>query len=72
MNGLKNLCRTLIERSRPAYERLRDDVKGATMVEYSILIGLITAAVIAIVATVGTWVTTQWQTLCTALTGAAC
>lgn len=46
---------------------LKDDDNGATMVEYSLLIGLITVAVVAIIATVGTWITTQWTTLQTAI-----
>jgi pilus assembly protein Flp/PilA len=72
MSALKNWNHKLIEKSRTAFARFCDDVRGATMVEYSVLIGLITAAIIAIIAAVGTWITTQWQTLCTALTGAAC
>ena len=47
---------------------LRDD-SGASMVEYSILIGLITAAIVGTIVTVGTWVETQWTTLDTALNG---
>ena len=47
--------------------RFRDDDSGAAMVEYSILIGIITAAVIAIIIGVGIYVTDQWTTLCTNL-----
>lgn len=39
------------------------DEKGAAMIEYSVLIGLITAAVIATVVLVGTWVSGAWTTL---------
>ncbi len=45
------------------YRRLRGDESGAAMVEYSILIGLITAAVIASVITVGAWVSGKWGVL---------
>lgn len=45
----------------------RDDDNGAAMVEYSILIGIITAAVIAIIIGVGIYVKDQWTTLCTNL-----
>jgi len=38
---------------------------GVTMLEYTILIGIITVAVIASVVYAGNWVSTQW----TALTG---
>jgi len=44
---------------------LRDE-RGASMVEYSILIGLITAAVIASIATIGTKVSGAWSDLVTA------
>ncbi|MEI9406354.1 Flp family type IVb pilin [Mesorhizobium argentiipisi] len=47
--------------------QFRDDENGAAMVEYSVLIGIITAAAIAIILAVGTFVTGAWSTLCTAL-----
>ena len=46
--------------------RMREDEKGATMIEYSILIGIITAAAIASIVTIGGKVKTAWQTLVTA------
>ncbi len=45
----------------------RDD-RGASLLEYSILIGLITAAVIATVGGIGDWIAGQWNTLNTNLT----
>jgi pilus assembly protein Flp/PilA len=42
------------------------DERGATMVEYSILIGIITAAAIASIALIGIKVSTAWSTLVTA------
>jgi pilus assembly protein Flp/PilA len=47
--------------------QFRDDENGAAMVEYSILIGIITAAVIGLIVVVGGYVTTAWSTLCTNL-----
>jgi pilus assembly protein Flp/PilA len=47
--------------------RFRRDESGAAMVEYSVLIGIITAAVLASVAVVGTYVETAWSNLTTAL-----
>jgi pilus assembly protein Flp/PilA len=44
------------------------DEDGASLIEYSILIGLIAALVIAIIAAVGGWIQNQWSTLNTALT----
>ena len=43
------------------------DEKGAAMIEYSVLVGLITAAVITLVITVGGWVNEQWSFLNTEL-----
>ncbi|RUW85689.1 Flp family type IVb pilin [Mesorhizobium sp. M1E.F.Ca.ET.063.01.1.1] len=45
--------------------QFRNEENGAAMVEYTILLGIITVAVIASVIFVGGWVGTQW----TALTG---
>jgi pilus assembly protein Flp/PilA len=54
--------------------RLGKDEDGASMVEYSVLVGLITVGVIALVVRVGAWITAEWTTLCTTLTtsGTAC
>ena len=46
---------------------LRDE-EGASLIEYSILIGLITALVIAIIVAVGTWVQGAWTNLNAQLT----
>ena len=41
----------------------KKNIEGASLIEYSILIGLISAAVIGVVLTVGTFVTESWDTL---------
>ncbi|TSE02348.1 Flp family type IVb pilin [Mesorhizobium intechi] len=51
--------------------QFRDDENGAAMVEYTVLLGIITVAVIATVVLVGAWVSGQWTTLNTTLTAAA-
>ncbi|AEH87113.1 Flp family type IVb pilin [Mesorhizobium opportunistum] len=48
--------------------QFRDDENGAAMVEYTVLLGIITVAVIATVALVGTWVSGKWVTLNSTLT----
>ena len=58
-------------RIRGVAKDIRGDESGATMIEYSILIGLVTALIIGAIVSVGTWVQTQWTTLCTAM-GIAC
>ncbi|PBB89748.1 Flp family type IVb pilin [Mesorhizobium sp. WSM3864] len=49
--------------------QFRDDENGAAMVEYTILLGIITVAVIASIIVVGTWVSGKWTTLTTNLAG---
>jgi pilus assembly protein Flp/PilA len=51
-------------RLRGFFTRVRKDEKGATMIEYSILIGLITAVVITLIVAVGGFVSGAWTTLC--------
>ena len=43
--------------------RLKEDRSGVTLLEYSIMIGLITALVVVTVQQAGTWANTQWTTL---------
>lgn len=47
--------------------QFRDDEEGAAMIEYSVLIGIITVGTIAMILLVGAWVTAQWTELDTAL-----
>lgn len=51
-------------RLRGLFTRLRKDEKGATMIEYSILIGIITAVTIAFIVGMGDFVKSAWSTLC--------
>jgi len=48
------------------FARLRREEKGATMIEYSILIGIITVLAIASIAIMGDYVATQWAQLVSA------
>jgi pilus assembly protein Flp/PilA len=57
----------MIQKMVKSLTRLRDDENATAMLEYSILIGLITVAVIAIIVAVGGWVTNQWTSLNSAL-----
>jgi pilus assembly protein Flp/PilA len=51
-------------------DRFQNDQDGAALIEYSILIGLISAVAVGTVVTVGTWVSGKWTTLNTALQAA--
>ena len=57
--GMKNLMTMA--------RQFRNDENGAAMVEYTILLGMITVAVIATIILVGNWVVGQWTTLQAAL-----
>lgn len=43
------------------------DERGASLLEYTILLGIVTAVSVALIANVGTWVTGRWTALVTAL-----
>ena len=52
------------------FARLRKEEKGATMIEYSILIGIITVLAIVSITIMGEYVASQWAQLVSA-TGAS-
>jgi pilus assembly protein Flp/PilA len=58
----------MLARLRNLGRRLGDDESGVTMLEYTILLGIITVAVIASVVYAGTWVAGKWTTLTASLT----
>lgn len=43
------------------------DESGASLLEYTILLGIVTAVSVALIANVGAWVTQRWTALVTAL-----
>ena len=51
------------------FARMRKDEKGATMIEYSILIGIITVAAIGLIGAMGGYVVDQWTALDAATNG---
>lgn len=53
----------LFVKSKLALADLKKNIEGATLIEYSLLIGLITAAVIATIVLVAGYVTGAWTTL---------
>jgi pilus assembly protein Flp/PilA len=42
---------------------LRKDEEGAALIEYTVLLGIMLVAVIAVIVLVGQWIVTQWTTL---------
>lgn len=53
----------LLAKAQVALNSFKKNESGAALVEYSLLIGLITVAVVATIVIVGTWVSTQWTDL---------
>jgi len=53
----------LFVKSKLALADLKKNIEGATLIEYSLLIGLITAAVIALIVFVAGYVDNAWTTL---------
>ena len=45
--------------------RLRSDENGASLIEYTVLLAILLVAVIAVIAGVGKWISTQWASPCT-------
>lgn len=58
----------LSENVRKYFAKFADDERGVTMLEYTILIGIITVAVILSVVYAGSWVASKWAILTSALT----
>jgi pilus assembly protein Flp/PilA len=48
--------------------RFKKDEDGAALIEYTVLLGILLVAVIAIIGLVGTWINGQWHALQTHLT----
>jgi pilus assembly protein Flp/PilA len=47
--------------------KLRKDEDGAALIEYTVLLGILLVAVIAVIIGVGGWINTQWTGLSKAL-----
>ena len=47
--------------------QLKSDEDGAALIEYTVLLGILLVAVIAIIGGVGAWVSTSWASLSTGI-----
>jgi pilus assembly protein Flp/PilA len=47
--------------------QLKSDENGAALIEYTVLLGIMLVAVIAIIGNVGGWISTQWASLNTTI-----
>jgi pilus assembly protein Flp/PilA len=50
-------------------KQLQRDEDGASMIEYTVLLAIILIAVIGLIAAVGSWVSSKWSGLNSALVG---
>lgn len=68
LNGLKNnlTVLTTMVLGKPA-KRLFGDKKGAALIEYTVLLGILVVAVIATITAVGGWVNGKWSALNTGI-----
>ena len=48
--------------------RLAEDEDGAALLEYTVLLGILLVAVIAVIAAVGGWISKEWTALNSQLT----
>ena len=53
----------LISKAHVALNNFNKNESGASLIEYSLLVGLITVGVVLTVVAVGGWVGTQWTAL---------
>jgi pilus assembly protein Flp/PilA len=53
----------MLHRAKSFAVRLWQDERGASLLEYSVLIGIILAVTVATVITIGGWAKNQWTTL---------
>jgi pilus assembly protein Flp/PilA len=48
-------------------KQLKSDENGASLIEYTVLLAILLVAVIAVIAGVGGWISTEWASLSTAI-----
>jgi pilus assembly protein Flp/PilA len=53
----------VLNRFKPVLDRFEKDEDAAALIEYTVLLGILLVAVIAIIVFVGGWVSGQWSSL---------
>ena len=56
------LMMLLNQRKKDAF-RFKKDEDGAALIEYTVLLGILLIAVIAVIGAVGVWISGQWSAL---------
>jgi pilus assembly protein Flp/PilA len=52
---------------KPILNRFKKDEDGAALIEYTVLLGILLIATIAIIVAVGGWISSEWHALNAAL-----
>jgi pilus assembly protein Flp/PilA len=58
-----------VKKAMGVVEKFRKDEDGAALIEYTVLLGILLVAVIAIIIFVGGWVNSKWSALSSAISG---
>jgi pilus assembly protein Flp/PilA len=66
-DGVMLYLMMLLDQLKQNVFRLKNDEVGAALIEYTVLLGILLIAVIAIIGAVGVWIQGQWTALNTAL-----
>jgi pilus assembly protein Flp/PilA len=66
-NGIMLYAMMLWNQLKSYVSHFKKDEDGAALIEYTVLLGILLIAVIAIIGAVGTWIHGQWTALNTAL-----
>ena len=54
---------TVLTGVKSIWKRFKKDEDGAPLIEYTVLLGILLVAVIAIIVAVGGWVSAEWSVL---------
>ena len=54
---------TVVNKAKSVLNRFKTDEDGAALIEYTVLLGILLIAVIAIIGAVGVWINGQWSAL---------
>jgi len=58
---------SILSKLKPILNRFKKDEDGAALIEYTVLLGILLIAVIAIIVAVGGWISSEWHALNAAL-----
>jgi len=54
---------TVVNKAKSVLNRFKKDEGGAALIEYTVLLGILLIAVIAVIVAVGHWISGQWSAL---------